>query len=287
MASRVIKRLARSVAPVWYERIRRGLAYRRRFSPEERRLHRAITARHRNVIAKLALQTDWCVQAGPFAGLRYPRSALRKQRMGHLLGSALAPKLLGSYEAELHGVITAVAAREYAQVVDIGTGEGYYAVGLARSMRSTLVYGFESSAEARRFCRRMAALNGVAGRVRVFGRATTALLNSFLDGRSCFVLCDCEGCEVDLLDPETCPGLVKADILVELHEHLRPGVTTMIEERFKDTHSVQLIHECSRDPSSYSALFGCDNAERELALREGRPAVMAWAWLRALDGAAD
>lgn len=51
------------------------------------------------------------VQTGPFEGMAYEsRSA----------GSAYYPKLLGSYEAELHELIETVAGRHYDDVINTG-----------------------------------------------------------------------------------------------------------------------------------------------------------------------
>src|SRR5438105_426555 len=61
---------------------------------------------------------------GPFRGLRYPSASS--------LHSGLLPKLLGTYEAELHGPIEhLLKSRTYGAVVDVGAAEGYYAVGFA------------------------------------------------------------------------------------------------------------------------------------------------------------
>src|SRR5277367_5483480 len=64
------------------------------------------------------------VRNGPFSGMIYPREAA--------LNRHSIPKLLGTYEMELHPVLDLVAKRHYDCVIDIGSAEGYYAVGLAR-----------------------------------------------------------------------------------------------------------------------------------------------------------
>src|SRR6478672_6897407 len=75
----------------------------------------------RNTLMKIA--PGLVVQHGPFKGMKYPGV--------NSVGSALIPKLLGSYERELHPLIDSICAGQYDQVVDIGCAEGYYAVGLA------------------------------------------------------------------------------------------------------------------------------------------------------------
>src|ERR1035441_10269867 len=54
---------------------------------------------------------------GPFEGMRYLQASV---------GSVLSPKLVGSYEAELHPFIERVTSGRYDIVVDIGCAEGYY-----------------------------------------------------------------------------------------------------------------------------------------------------------------
>src|SRR3954471_17960548 len=66
---------------------------------------------------------DWhglTVSGGPFAGPTYPaRPPL-----------PLAPKLLGIYERELHGAIEAAIRAAPETIVNVGSADGYYAVGL-------------------------------------------------------------------------------------------------------------------------------------------------------------
>ena len=148
------------------------------------------------------------VLSGPFAGMAYVAQAR---------GSALMPKLLGSYEAELHAVIQQIAATDYAAVIDIGCAEGYHANGLAMRMPSTHVYAFDTDLEAQKLCMEMASLNAVEGRVTVSGECQTGDLNRIIAGRS-LIVCDCEGFEegfeAGILRPDLVPAMAQADILV-------------------------------------------------------------------------
>src|SRR5207253_2384293 len=83
------------------------------------------------------------VENGPFAGMKY------LDRVEH---GDLPPKLIGCYEAELHEVILCIAGRPYQRVVNVGCGEGYYAVGLARLLPAARVYAFDLSEVARALC---------------------------------------------------------------------------------------------------------------------------------------
>ena len=117
-----------------------------------------IAAKTRSVIPELT------VRHGPFAGMRYPAA--------ESVGSALFPKLLGSYEQELHPWVERLCHNHYTEVVDVGCAEGYYAVGLALRLPGARVYAFDVSPHAMRRCADMARLNGVLDRVTIGGGVT-------------------------------------------------------------------------------------------------------------------
>src|SRR5262249_31702651 len=112
---------------------------------------------HRLLRTKLETKTSLIVPYGPFAGMRCTTSAV-------------LPRLIGSYESELHETIRFLAARGYERMINIGCGEGYYAVGLARLLSSAHVFALDSEATAQSSCRALAEANGVAERVTILGK---------------------------------------------------------------------------------------------------------------------
>lgn len=209
------------------------------------------------------------VHSGPFVGMAYVAQAR---------GSALMPKLLGSYEAELQEVIAQIVATDYAAVIDIGCAEGYYANGLAMRMPSAHVYAFDTDLSAQTLCKEMARLNAVEERVTVSGECKTSDLNLILEGRS-LIICDCEGFEIEILRPDLVPCTAQADILVELHDHVQPGLTPLILGRFEHTHCARLITAVERDAAGYPELRFTDPNKRQRAVSEFRPSGQQWAFL--------
>lgn len=204
------------------------------------------------------------VRHGPFAGMRFPDAA-----RGH--ASFLAAKLLGAYERELHPLLLEAVAGGPAAVVDIGSAEGYYVVGLAmRSGPGVEVIGFETDPGGRKVCREMAALNGVAARVRLLSRCDPQALSAVLPERA-FVLCDCEGYEVDLLDPRRVPNLATSTILAELHPLVVPEVEARMRERFGTTHDIVVVNPGPRPPSDWDELADVDGQTAFRLLSEGAP----------------
>ena len=81
---------------------------------------------------------------GPFKGMKYPEFLS--------LGSTLIPKLIGSYEAELHPIIDEIIACGYEEIWDVGCAEGYYAVGLALMSPTSKIRAYDIDIHSRKAC---------------------------------------------------------------------------------------------------------------------------------------
>lgn len=212
------------------------------------------------------------VTDGPFAGMKYIPGLERTT-------GALVAKLLGAYERELHGAVEAIVESQASQLIDVGSAEGYYAVGFARRMPDATVYAYDIDAGARDACSRLAALNDVASRVVVGGACTPTDLAAF-PPEGVVLFCDCEGYERTLLDPRAAPVLRRWTILVELHDVIDPSISPTIRSRFDATHRFELIRGERRDGAEYPALRSLSRRERAAVLSEYRPALMSWALMR-------
>ena len=200
------------------------------------------------------IESPQTVVAGPFEGMRYFDPA------GYLA------KLLGTYENELHEAVRRLAHDLRPDVVvNVGSAEGFYTVGLARLLPNARVLAYDISPLARYRTAKLAALNNVAGRVETRGFCTAAELERICaTAQRPAVLSDCEGFEWELLDPAAAPSLCRAIILVELHEMIRPGVTREIERRFAESHAIETI--ACRDRGSADLPPGVTMSPEDAAL---------------------
>ncbi len=210
------------------------------------------------------------VVAGPFAGMAYPVGSSEGGR---------SPRLLGAYEASLHPVIGAIIARSYPQVLDIGCAEGYYAVGLALRMPSTRVYAHDTDPHARAACAALAAANGVADRV-ILGAEVSHDGLALCAAASTLVLCDIEGAELALLDPARAPALLQADLLVEVHEGMQPGLLATLTDRFSATHTVTRFDRALRTDLLPPWADTLSDLDRLLLLWEWRASPTPWLWIK-------
>lgn len=217
----------------------------------------------------LAARGGSIVAAGPFAGMHYPVQASEGGR---------APRLLGSYEASLHPVIESVIARNYAQILDIGAAEGYYAVGLARRMPDATIHARDTDPRARLLCAELARVNGVSSRVLIGPEVTHADLALCANART-FVLCDIEGAEGLLLDPDKAHALAEADILVEVHEGMRPGLLALLTGRFQRTHRITRINRTLCPDLLPDWAETLSDLDRLLLLWEWRATPTPWLWM--------
>lgn len=216
------------------------------------------------------------VMTGPFAGmLLLPDAAWGD--------GDIAPKLLGCYESELHPAIAKMIARNPKTVMNIGCAEGFYAVGMARALPGARVLAFDTEPKAQAICRRAAGANHVADRIAVEGTCGIDTLRRMLaDNDKIGLIVDCEGAELQLLDPAQVPALRKCDLIVECHDFVDAAITKTLQQRFAPSHDIENVVEGARNPNQFVPLQRMQSIDRWLAVNEGRPAMMNWlvCWAR-------
>lgn len=233
-------------------------------------------ARHRAAILEavstgelsIAVSPRGVVLGGPFVGLRLPLAAA---------WGGLPARLAGTYEEEIAPWVLDALQRRPETIVDVGAAEGYYAVGIARALPGSEVVAFELDPHGRRLCRETANLNHVSN-IRVIGRATPKRLNRELSPGS-LLLCDCEGYEVELINPSTVPAVRDVDAIIEVHEFASPGVTDLLTRRLEPTHAVTRVEAIPRSLVGRPQLRHLEPRVAAQAMEEGRPTApgpMAW-----------
>lgn len=233
--------------------------------------------REENTIIERAIDDcmpDLTVRYGPFAGMRYAEKTS--------LGSALFPKLLGSYEREIHSVIESVCRNEYDNIIDIGCAEGYYAVGMALRIPSAKIFAFDLNEKALELCKKTAELNGVAGRVSLSKECSPQILAKLASSGSTLVICDCDSCEKGLFTEDIIPALSHCDLIIETHDCYDMTITGILRSRFAETHTLQVIDSLADIKKvygyEYTELAGYDLNTRKLLLSE-RPHHQEWFYL--------
>lgn len=229
----------------------------------------AARVRRNHLYDELKQITGCMVQDGPFKGMKLPDLGFWDKR-DHI------GKLLGFYEAELHTAIYDTLTKNHDCFVNIGCGDGFYAVGYALST-SAQIFAFDTSPDAQALCKICAEENGVLGRIQIGGSIDAFMLQNVLSKyKNPLLLIDCEGCEFYLMQPNLVPALENANFIVEAHNFVHPNIVNTLVERFRETHKIKLISEGPRDPNSSTFLRNRHGLIRWLAISEDRPETMEW-----------
>lgn len=206
------------------------------------------------------------IWSGPFAGMDYVSEATE---------GALIPRLIGTYESELHPHLAAFAADGVDCVIDVGCAEGYYAVGLARMMPRAEVYAHDIDPKARDACRALAAKNGVAARVHVGGEFAPDGFEAFA-GRRTLVMVDAEGAEDEILQPALSPALKSMRVIVETHDLYKAGVMARLIERFAPSHDILRVDQQPKSVDLPPWLKELPHLDQLLAVWEWRARPTPW-----------
>jgi hypothetical protein len=231
--------------------------------------HSAI-ARRVELSSELSRICHNSVLSGPFKGMRLPDTSS--------LGDAdRAPKLLGTYEENLHVSLAKAVARVPSLVINVGCAEGYFAVGLARLLPDATVHAFDIDEDAAALCYETAKINGVSDRVTIGTSYRAAMLDGLVKNHArVLIFMDCEGAEVDLLDPALSRRLADCDVIVETHDATSPNIRDTLEKRLSASHFVDRIPHGGRDPNRFPELHSWPEMDRWLVVSEERPQGMTW-----------
>lgn len=218
---------------------------------------------------------DRKVLYGPFKGLQYPSY--------NSIGSALYPKLLGSYERELHEIFEELNRHEFSEILNVGCGEGYYAIGLARKFPNAKVFAYDIDPHALLLCQQMARLNNVTDRMLFAPHLTASHLKKFKFSGPGLILCDCEGFELNLFDSSNLENLAQCHLLIEIHDFIDINISTTLSILFSRTHTRTVIKSLDdiekAKTYAYEETDHADLETRKKLFGECRPAIMEWFYL--------
>ncbi|MCL1463529.1 hypothetical protein [Argonema galeatum] len=219
-----------------------------------------------SVILKIA---NGRVLSGPFKGMKFT------------LENPDLPKILGTYELEIDSAIKRIEAHRFDLIINVGAGEGYYAVGTALKWPEAVVYAFEADRNKHPQILKLSQNNAVLDRVKILGICQeNDLLASLNQDLSTLIIIDIEGSEIELLNPDMIANLKKAVILVELHNFLSEQCSSIIWQRFQASHEIETYTTKDRDLEDFPLKKGIINSlvtKQIIELMcENRPATQEW-----------
>lgn len=218
-----------------------------------------------NVVAKYTAEFvskyPKVVQGGPFKGMQY---------VDQSVGSNYVHKLIGSYESILHPYIESLRSKHFDTIIDIGAAEGYYLVGLGQMFPDSKLVGFEIEENGRQLIKEMYEKNSLKNKLVLEGEANVNNVVPYITEKT-LLICDCEGGELDILNPITEKDFSKVDTaIIELHDFIRPGIKEALTSRFSETHNIKLIPFAMANPDFFPFLASITNENEQYELRRER-----------------
>jgi len=214
---------------------------------------------------------DIRVLSGPFQGMKC---------LNATCWDLPTSKWIGSYEDELHSLLDRLLSKEYQCVMNIGSAEGYYAVGFALRRIAEEIRAYDCDRRSRQLTRQLANANQVGPQIAIEKKCDRRDFDRHLRSLS-LVICDIEGAEYELLCPKMSPSLRNADILVEVHSW-RDMSPTRVEEvlisRFNKTHYHRVLTTQEKDAQHYAEVTKGTVKHEDLlvCLNEQRHGEMHW-----------
>jgi hypothetical protein len=239
----------------------------------QQQLQQIANARRFEIIPHVYNKVNGKVHTGPFTGM----TILPKVIWGD---GDIAAKLLGVYEDELHKFIDDAGQRQPDLVVNVGCAEGYYAIGLARMLPNSKVIAVDVNNICAEICEENSKENNTTNVQVILQEVDTAWLSATLkDSATPFIVMDCEGAELNLLDFTQVPELAKTSVLVECHDCIIDGITYVLTERFKNTHTIVRQDQTAKDPYQFDFLKQYSDCDKWALVHEGRPSTMSWLYM--------
>ncbi len=210
------------------------------------------------------------VAHGPFKGLNYEGIAT--------FCSTIYPKLVGTYESELHETIEDIINKKYQRLIDIGSAEGYYAVGIPYAMKDVNVeiIAIEISQIAVKNLKKLIVNNRINNKFEITDKLNTA---KYIDNKKTLVIIDCEGAELEYLKLMEKECLVNWDFLIEVHVQIKKNIMKEIIDIFpgrniKKIKSIDDYHKIEEMSCMFPSNF--DDNTKLLLLSENRRTGMYW-----------
>jgi hypothetical protein len=227
-------------------------------------------ARQKELTEIIYQRTEGKVCRGPFTGM----TILKKFAWGD---SDIASKLLGLYECELYDSIEKIISKNPDLILNIGSAEGFYGIGLAKRTSAQVVL-FDTFVNALDIARENAAVNSV-NKVQFRSDSNHEVYRNYLkNSKNPVIIMDCEGAEESLLDPILLTELTKTAILVESHDCVKAGITDRLVNRFKNTHDIKIISQGAKNPY-IDLIADLSDYDKMLLCIEHRPSTMNWLYM--------
>lgn len=191
--------------------------------------------------------------------------------------------LAGSYETEVQDWLPANVMPRERDLLNIGSTDGLYAIGLLRAKLASRAFCFEINKTSRLQLSANAALNNVEpNQLKVGGlfysldAHESAELSDFSFDNALFII-DAEGGEYEFVDEHFCHKFRHSVGIIELHTTDDGQKTSELASTLERFFDVTFLETGARDPQTFPLLRGIADDYRWAVMSEGRDRPGQWA----------
>ena len=207
------------------------------------------------------------VQNGPFKGMIYDC----ENYWGNIY-----PKLLGSYESELHDIINSLIKINFDNIINVGSAEGYFTIGFALKSNVHEIIAVDPFRISKKEINSLIRKNNITKKINFKYWVSNKRLSNWIKTKTLIIM-DCEGSEAGYLKSTSLTNFHKAHILCEIHDFSdHPNIGSDLIKRFNKTHHIKIIRQEKRQFHEYRTVENFSENEMIKLLDEHRPKNNYW-----------
>lgn len=216
---------------------------------------------------------NYTIAYGPFKGMKLSPNPWWSK-------NDLITQILNVYENHVLEKLIHFSKKKRLDFINIGAGDGYFAIGVAFAKIFKKVYAFEISEIAQDRLRQNIEINKCNDIIDVYGMANfQSLKNIISNNNSAVILIDIEGFEFELLNEELLKFFSNCYFICELHPSLVLNGNekqSQLISRSKNIFNCSIIQRETYNPNQFIELDQFSDEERLIAFGEGRDNNMKW-----------
>ena len=238
-------------------------------------IERALVKQRRKRVSKEIYQRfNGVIQDGIFEGLKLSRDT-------NTSAGVLGSKVLGFYE----NVVSEFVLKQgpYSNVINLGSADGYFAIGMLVKNLASRAICFEISDRGRASIRENAVENNCSSRIQIYGKADHEFYKKVSpeinDTENNLIICDIEGGEFDFISSDIFQKFKNCTWVIELHDKVknRPkGIREKFLARIPKDLNYEIIKSKPIIWPEIELLEDLSDNDRALLFSEGRKKIGEW-----------
>ena len=218
---------------------------------------------------------DRIIKHGPFKGMHYNIDSNKNTFQ----------KLLGSYEKEIQIVIEYLIKLKPKIIINIGTEDGYYSIGMGFKLQTSNVLIFENDNNHISSCYKLARENNILNKIKIYNKdeinKITKNLNIIVSDP--IFICDYGREEQIFFNKNLFSKFRQSFFIIKIHDNTFYDIGKLLISSFQETHDYKEISSITNyekvSKYNYKEILHFDFSEKLLLLSENNDKYKRWFYI--------